>query len=330
LTRTPLLRVDFVRRIYGDGKHNAFTDLCLYKGIYYCTFRSCPEGHMLFSSSRIRVLASDDAVKWREVFQFSVPQRDVRDPHFLRFKNRLFVYSGTWLVPEPGAPADMNAHLGYGAWTADGQAWEGPTLLEGTYGHYIWRAASFGGSAYLCGRRRRGFAPGIKAEAEAANIEGAMLESGDGLAWRVRAFFTQDYGDETAFLIEKDGAVLALARGAEKQPARICRSRPPYKRWTRVDLDRNVGGPMLSKWGSRYLVGGRKTMEPGKPRTALYWLADNALIEAAELPSGGDNSYPGFVPLSPTRGLLTWYSSHEGGGRSPAPASIYLAELRIE
>ncbi|HIM55864.1 MAG TPA: hypothetical protein EYM39_04085 [Candidatus Latescibacteria bacterium] len=48
-----------------------------------------------------------------------------------------------------------------------------------------------------------------------------------------------------------------------------------------------------------------------------------AQADVAELPSGGDNSYPGFIALDGTRGLLSYYSSHEGS------ASIYLAELRL-
>ena len=42
---------------------------------------------------------------------------------------------------------------------------------------------------------------------------------------------------------------------------------------------------------------------------------------AAELPSGGDCSYPGFVALDESRGLLSYYSSHDGS------TSIYLAEI---
>jgi hypothetical protein len=278
---------------------------------------------MVFASSRIVVLASDDADKWEEVFTFSVPGRDTRDPHFLIFRGKLFVYTGTWLVPSAGGERDLNDHLGYSAWTEDGGTWHGPCLLEGTYGHYIWRAATWRGRAYLCGRRRRGFTPGHVSEADPELIQGAMLESSDGLIWRHAALFTEEYGDETAFLFEKDGSVLALARGAGPKPARICRSAPPYDQWTRTDLDRNVGGPLLARWEALYLIGGRKTVDPHTPRTTLYWLLGDQLHEAAELPSAGDNSYPGFVALDNGRSLLSYYSSHEEG------TSVYLARLSL-
>jgi hypothetical protein len=70
-------------------------------------------------------------------------------------------------------------------------------------------------------------------------------------------------------------------------------------------------------------------VDPENPTTMLYWLADDALQEIAELPSGGDNSYPGFVALSDSRALVSYYSSHEGSGSSLAPSAIYLAEISM-
>ncbi|MEW6751244.1 MAG: hypothetical protein AB1505_09740 [Candidatus Latescibacterota bacterium] len=320
----PALRVESVRKVFDDGQHDAFTDLCRFRGGLFLTCRSCPDGHMVFATSRIVVLTSTDGGSWTEVFSFRVADRDVRDPHFLLFGDTLFVYTGTWLVPREGEERDLNEHLGYAAWTADGQAWQGPRLLEGTYGHYVWRAAAWGGRAYLCGRRRRAFAPRLPHESDPACIEGAMLESEDGLVWRHRTLFTEEHGDETAFLFEAGGTCVALARGTSEVPARLCRAAPPYTRWQRVALDRNVGGPLLVRWGAHYLVGGRDTSLAGSPRTALCWLAEDRLHGAAVLPSAGDNSYPGFVALDERRGLLSYYSSHEGG------TSVYLAVIQQE
>ena len=135
-----------------------------------------------------------------------------------------------------------------------------------------------------------------------------MLESDDGLIWRKRAVFQEIAGDETAFLFEPDGRVLGIGRRGSG-PAQLLRSAPPYTQWERKDLDRYIGGPLVTKWGERYVVGGRKTTKPGGPKTSLCWLVGDKLHEFAEFPSGGDNSYPGFVELSPTRGLLSHYSS---------------------
>ena len=92
----PQVRVASVRRVFHNGEHNAFTDLVRFKGTFYLTFRSCPDGHMVHPTASIIVLASDDAQQWRQVHRFSVAERDTRDPHFLIFRDRLFVYTGTW------------------------------------------------------------------------------------------------------------------------------------------------------------------------------------------------------------------------------------------
>ncbi len=326
----PTLHINSPRLLVDDGYHNAFTDMCSFNGALYLTYRRCPDGHMLFSTSRIVVMRSDDSgTTWREVCVFGAEPRDVRDPHLLVFNGRLFVYSGTWAIPPEGQARTLNDHLGFAVHSEDGENWSAPVTLEGTYGHYIWRAAAYGDRAYLCGRRRKGYADGQEERTDRTQIEGAMLESEDGLIWRYRSLFTSEYGDETAFLFEEDGQCLALARGADARPARICRSSPPYAHWEHRDLDRNVGGPLLAKWGEHYLVGGRKNIDPREPRTTLYWLVGDQLREIGQLPSGGDNSYPGFVALDSTRALLSYYSSHEGSGSGLAPSAIYLSELTL-
>ena len=329
MSSTPKLRVHSVRQVFNDGNHNAFTDLCRFKDRLYLTFRSCPGGHGVVATSKIVVLTSaDDGQTWDPVFEFSVPDRDVRDPHFLEFRDTLFVYTGTWLC-DPADPGkrDLNDHLGHGAWSTDGTTWEGPQFLEGTYGHYIWQAATCAGKAYLCGRRRREFAHSIAAESREGSIQAAMLESDDGLVWKTAGLFSETCGNETAFLFEDDGSVLAMVRSAGSQGTRVCRSKPPYQEWNRTDLGVYVGGPLLTKWGEHYLVGGRKMTDGRGAKTVLYWLVGDTLEEIAELPSGGDNSYPGFVPMSETRGQLSYYSSHEGSGSHLAPAAIYLADI---
>jgi hypothetical protein len=85
----------------------------------------------------------------------------------------------------------------------------------------------------------------------------------------------------------------------------------------------------LATWGDRLLVGGRHQVEGLGPKTSLCWLNGVNLEEFAQLPSGGDNSYPGFVALSPTRGLVSWYSSHEKDAQGKTITAIYLADLSL-
>ena len=116
---------------------------------------------------------------------------------------------------------------------------------------------------------------------------------------------------------------MALVRDGAKKRARVCRSAPPWKAWTSAYLERNVGGPLLARWGGPLPRGGTQE-HGGTPRRLRYGgCTGRALHEAAELPSAGDSSYPGFVALSEERGLLSYYSSHEGS------TAVYLAELSL-
>ncbi|MEZ6144248.1 MAG: hypothetical protein R3B91_02210 [Planctomycetaceae bacterium] len=324
----PRVEVSNIRRVFHNGEHNAFTDLTRFHDRYYLTFRSCPDGHMVHPTASILILESDDLKDWRQVHRFSVKHRDTRDPHFLVFQDKLFVYTGTWYSGETTLPRDeydLNLHLGYAAWSDDGVTWHSPIMLEGTFGHYIWRANSYDGKAYLCGRRKHEF--DVRPRGEGPEVESALLESDDGLIWKTRGLFQEVKGDETAFQFEDDGSILAIGRRGG-DPAQILRSKPPYTKWNRADLDRYIGGPLLVRWGDRWVVGGRSTLS-GSARTSMCWLVDDELHEFAELPSAGDNSYPGFIQLSPTDAVMSWYSTHEKDDQGQPITAIYMADLKI-
>ncbi len=330
-TEPPKVTVSHIRRIFHNGEHNAFTDLVRFKGQLYLTFRSCPDGHMVFNTASTIILRSaDEGATWQQVHRFSVKDRDTRDPHFLVFNDQLFVYTGTWWTG-PGLldrkDYDMNKMLGFAVSSTDGTKWSEPTMLEGTFGHYIWRAATHGGKAFLCGRRKPGF--DIAAKGEGEKVQSLMLESDDGLIWKKRAYFAETAGDETAFLFENDGRLLAIGRHGGGKEAFLIRSKPPFTEWDRKSLDRAIGGPLVSKWGAHILVAGRHTTMEKGAKTSLCWLIGETLHEFAELPSGGDNSYPGFVELSPTKGLISWYSSHEKDAAGKTITAIYMADLNL-
>ncbi|MCG6158162.1 hypothetical protein [Rubinisphaera margarita] len=327
----PEIRVENVRRVFDNGEHNAFTDMIHWNDKYWLAFRTCPDGHMVSSTASVIVLNSDDAMKWDTVHQFSVPLRDTRDPHFLAFDGKLFVYTGTWYSGEGKLDReayDINKHLGYAVWTEDGKTWSTPHHLEGTYGSYIWRVVSDGDTAYLCGRRKRGYTESESGVGGASILEGALLESRDGLNWTFRSLFQTEQGNETAFQILPDGTMLALSRERGER-AQLARSQPPYLSWERSKLPLYIGGPLLAEWGDQTLVAGRKNTSAG-PKTALYWLVDDELEHVGDLPSGGDNSYPGFVAFDDQHGLISWYSSHEKDESGNPITAIYVADIYKE
>jgi len=133
---------------------------------------------MVHPTASVIILRSADGMKWEEAHRFHVERRDTRDPHFLVFQDKLFAYTGTWYsgtTTLARADYDLNKHLGYVAWSGDGATWAQPDPARGTFGHYIWRAAAFGGKAYLCGRRNICFE--ITARGEGRRVESLMLEA---------------------------------------------------------------------------------------------------------------------------------------------------------
>jgi hypothetical protein len=227
------------------------------------------------------------------------------------------------VLPENKGQTDANSHFGYAVWTENGETWSLPKALEGTFGHYIWRAAAFGDKAYLCARRWHDQV--IGAGTSRSTMEAALLESDDGLSWRFRSLIQTTEGNETAFLFEPDGALLALSRASRDKSA-VARSRPPYVEWQRQEIPEFLGGPNVARWGERLIVGARR-MKPEGPRTTFWWLEGSTLVPCAELPSAGDNSYPGIVALDARRALVSWYSTHEQDAQGKPITAIYLAEL---
>jgi hypothetical protein len=319
----PAVRIENVRRAFHNGEHNAFTDLVRWRDRFWLTFRSSPDGHGVFDSGSVIILSSTNAKTWRQVHRFSVPERDTRDPHFLIFRDKLFVYTGTAHVgPEGKRHTDWNDHYGYATWTGDATSWAKPHALEGTYGHYIWRAAAHDRKAYLCARRWREHQPGP----DRSTMEAALLESDDGLRWRFAGLIQETEGNETALCFEPDGTLIGVSR-ANNEFSVLTRSRAPFSDWTRETLPGYIGGPMLSRWDEWWVVGGRRITPQGSRTTTLLWLQGTQLLPFAALPSAGDNSYPGFVQLDDGRALVSWYSSHEKDANGKPITAIYLADL---
>jgi hypothetical protein len=336
---TPTIQVDSLRCVYSDVNHNAFTDLVEFQGAFYLSFRSNPVSHLAHPGTLVHILKSADGVDWTEVYSFETPGKDLRDPHFVVLNDQLFAYSGFAFLEDV---QNIGRQFGYGVSSSDGEHWSEPTPLGGTDGRFVWSAVEHEGKAYIGTCRKRDFDPESGPHAKDLAYQWSLMESEDGLTFRQTLDFPQDGGVETGFLFEDDGTVLAIIRivGPRPHHAVFWRAQPPYTEWTHTVLHRFIGGPMLMKWGNRYLVGGRRfdgdqTSGTDESNTSVGWLEGLGpgetphLVEGIDLPSGGDTSYTGFVALSDTEGLLSYYSSHEGSGTRDAPASIYVARLRL-
>ena len=104
--------------------------------------------------------------------------------------------------------------------------------------------------------------------------------------------------------------VLAIERKVSRSP------------WTEAMFRRELLLPLARRLAARF--GGEKIAG-----YLIYWLVADELREIAELPSGGDTSYPGFVELANGKALVSYYSSHEADAAGKVITAIYLAELGL-
>jgi hypothetical protein len=187
---------------------------------------------------------------------------------------------------------------------------------------WLWRITWHEGQAWGCVQQLAEKTPG-KVERSLR-----LVRSRDGVHFEEVARLAVDAPSETTLRFLDDGTLVAMIR-CEGNPkiGRIGTSRPPYQDWKFVDAQRRFGGPNLVRLDDgRWLAGSRAYLADGA-KTQLWWLD----IEAGQchdlltLPSGGDNSYPGFAVDKPAgRVYVSYYSSHEG------KAAIYLATLRLD
>ena len=77
------LKLLSVKKIWDQGKHNAFTDLIRFGGRFYCVFRE-GAGHVS-NDGKIRVLAGDDEAKtWKSAALIALKGYDLRDAKISR------------------------------------------------------------------------------------------------------------------------------------------------------------------------------------------------------------------------------------------------------
>ncbi len=105
------------------------------------------------------------------------------------------------------------------------------------------------------------------------------------------------------------------------------KSSPPYTHWQWHDLGIRLGGPNFVKLpDGSWCIGTRLYPADGNggAKTALYhYRAGGDVQKIMELPSGGDNSYPGMV-INNKILYIVYYSSHKQN------TAIYFTKIKIK
>lgn len=307
------MRLEYVKKVYGDGKHNAFTDMVSWRGAYYLTFRHA-SGH-LSTDGEIWVLRSEDLQDWKKVFVHR-EKNDCRDPKFIEKENELIVtFPFCWCkdhVHDDTSLRGMKACM----MSANGQ-WSGPVEIY-EHAYTFWRAVRIAKKYYVA-------AYCVK---DAWFVD--LLVSDDGFSWKKQSrIYTGDRASETELFLLADSSLLAAVR-REKDPRHIClaRSRPPYDKWEHKETGVLLQGPAMGMVGKNLYLLGRHWKDDVNDRKVTFFRIDGqTLAEEISLPSRGDMSYAKILPIDERTSLVSYYSSHEDP--DDAAASIFLAKISV-
>ena len=329
------MRIEQVDKAFSDGRHNAFTDIDLWRGRYYVTFRSA-EGHAAphedpgnadRPTGRITLLESADARNWSSSVAMDT-RWDDRDPKLLATSDRLYVFD-TCLHGEGYRDASQETLVSY---TEDGRTWSAPVSAY-QYGYGFWKPKLHAGVYYVAADVDES-PPGTAPE-QRGRVE--LLRSDDGLHWQPVSVITEgNRCTETALVFLRDGSLLAITR-----QRLISVSPPPYTDWSRTEANLPFGmpGPAAELIGDTVVVSCRVSRndfpddQPGTRRTGLFTLDVESLTLHwhANLPTqwGGDVSYAGILPTRGGRALVSYYDGQPYAAGARVRSDIMLATIDV-
>ncbi|MEX0978671.1 MAG: sialidase family protein [Pirellulales bacterium] len=313
-----------IERIWDRPAHAAFTDIIAQSGHLYCTFRE-GSAHIPGLNGVIRVIRSRDGMNWESMAVLAEPHVDLRDP-------KLAITPDGLLMINMGASSyHGEKRLGIESRVAfsesDGTTFGPPLKVEFpkdtiSGADWLWRITWHEGVAWGCVQHLHSGPVGDDRRAL------RLVRSRDAIHFEEVAQLDVDSPSETTLRFLPDQTMVAMIRCEGTPPiGRIGTAKPPYTDWKFVDANKRFGGPNFVQLPGGDWLAGSRAYDSGPPKTQLWWLDldSGKCRDLLTFPSGGDNSYPGFVvDAGKRRVYVSYYSSHEG------KAAIYLATLRLD
>ena len=308
-----------------DQGYSAFPSIVRYRGAWYVSFR---EGvsHIFdengIAAGKTRILRSKNGRHWKSVALLEKDGYDLRDPKLsITPDGRLMVIQGGSVYVDK----KLVQRTPQVSFSSDGRTFSDPQPVDypipGGFA-WFWRMTWHDGIGYTVNY----------GEADDNCLE--LLKTTDGVHFeKITDIALGGFPNETTVRFLQDGRMVMLIR-REKEDKMACLgiSEAPYADWQLRPLNFRIGGPEMAVLpDGALLIGGRAYFEDGEPRTCLWrGTVDGDFELWKTLPSGGDNSYPGFV-LSGKKLTVVYYSSHELTRSDGRPrAGIYLVRLPLK
>src|SRR5690606_31334948 len=285
-----------VKKIWDQGDHNAFTDLILFNGKFYCSFRE-GSGHVPGDEDvdgTVRIISSKDGVKWESVSLLKTEGIDLRDPKLsITPDNRLMVIIG-------GSDYDkhkLNGRNPYVSFSSDGVQFSNPRPIvidpEINSGFdWVWRVTWHDGVGYA-----------VDYQYDGVN-RAYVVRTTDGIHYEnVSELYISGRPNEATVRFSPSGEMFIYLRREEHgKEGLLLRSKYPFQEYTWVNLENRLGGPnFIFVPKTDMLILGTRLYYKSGAKAGLYlsdYHGNQELI--AEFPSAGDTSYPG----------LLWHDDH--------------------
>lgn len=339
---TPLVKVvpgpGFPAQVTADHSNNNL-DIIDHEGRFFFAFRTGPD-HFASDQTRMYIVSTTDEKTWTYETKLQLGI-DVREPRFLSFKGRLFLYFASLgldpLAFEPG-------HMYFTERLAEGE-WSAPVSTFAD-GFIPWRIKVFDGKPIMIG-----YTGGEHIyDFTGKPLHIYLLTTKNGTDWEPlnpkREYVLESGGSETDIEFDDEGNLYAVVRNeagdATGFGSKICRApAADITDWTCVFDARKYDSPLLLKYGSEiYLIGRRNVTETGfydlgrtdgdlasraafyqidywdKPKRCSLWHLDRGAMRVdfvLDFPSRGDTCFPSVVPRGENGFLLYNYSSDING-----------------
>lgn len=304
-----------VRKIWSNDKYNSFTSLISFKGTFYCAFRE-GENHVYGKDGVTRIISSIDGFTWKSVALLEKNGYDLRDPKLsVTPDGRIMVIIGGSVYKGK----DLISRLTYVSFSnRSGTNFSDPQPVSisadmKSNSDWLWRVTWYHKTGYGM----------VYQSAEEGSI--SLVKTTDGIHYDLVTRLDVDGkpNETTVRVMPDDEMLMMVRREGGNREGMWGRSKPPYKEWKWSSLGSRLGGPDFIALEDNLLISGTRVHDKKEAYTALF-AGDRSgnFRKILNLPSGGDNSYPGFVKRD-NKLYVSYYSSHEG------KASIYFAEVPL-
>ncbi len=307
-------------------RSNNNLDIARYNNRTYFAFRTAPV-HFASEQTVLYVLSSTDNEHWNYETKFQFGS-DVREPRFMVFKNKLFLY---FFKGGSNMFSFAPEHI-YTTEFAAPEKWSKPKPIYKP-GFVIWRAKEHNGKAYMSVYYGVGL---YSNETEPGHLQ--LLESTDGYNYKLvnnKEVSAETSAEEGEFEFDRGGNLYATIR-LEIKGGKVCMAKKddyatwtckftPYKYDSALMFRRNDDFYMIARrniagdynrsatWLPKFLRSKYYLVRYSltRKRTTLYKLNKKTLeLEPLfDFPSRGDTAYAGILPLTKNKYVVFNYSS---------------------